>query len=130
MARGVRLSEPYLRAARPPRRGGAGSRPPGLRRARRAARRAQPRPRTRRCGGDRGMTPAAQDAPTPATRARPLWWRFLLWAVMVFVIGAAADLLGWDLRGWFHSLWETITTISIGSPLAAGPPLGGRTTDH
>jgi uncharacterized membrane protein YbhN (UPF0104 family) len=65
------------------------------------------------------MTAAAQDAPTPATRARPLWSRFLLWAVMVFVIGAAADLLGWDLRGWFHSLWETITTISIGSLIAA-----------
>ena len=27
------------------------------------------------------------------------------------VIGALAYLLGWDLRGWFSNLWDTITTI-------------------
>src|SRR6266516_6956718 len=29
-------------------------------------------------------------------------------------MGAAAELLGWDIRGWFDELWDTITTISIG----------------
>src|SRR5690349_24804318 len=43
----------------------------------------------------------------------------LLWAVIVFVIVAAANLLGWDIRGWFHQLWKTITTISVGSLIAA-----------
>ena len=65
------------------------------------------------------MSTAAQEAPAPAERSRPLWHRILLWAVIVFVIAAAANLLGWDLRGWFHSLWKTITTISIWSLLAA-----------
>ena len=30
------------------------------------------------------------------------------------MIGAAANLLGWDIRGWFSDLWDTITEISIG----------------
>ena len=60
------------------------------------------------------MTAAAQDAPTPTARSRPLWRRMVLWALIVVVIGAAANLLGWDIRGWFHSLWNTITTISVG----------------
>ena len=34
------------------------------------------------------MTAAAQDAPTPAKGPRPLWWRILVWAVIVVVIGA------------------------------------------
>jgi uncharacterized membrane protein YbhN (UPF0104 family) len=66
------------------------------------------------------MTAAAQEAPAPVKeRARPLWRRLLLWAVIVFVIVAAANLLGWDIRGWFHKLWDTITTISVGSLIAA-----------
>jgi glycosyltransferase 2 family protein len=65
------------------------------------------------------VTTAARETPTPAARSRPLWRRLVLWAVIVFVIAAAADLLGWDIRGWFHSLWSTITTISVGSLIAA-----------
>jgi uncharacterized membrane protein YbhN (UPF0104 family) len=65
------------------------------------------------------MTVAAREAPTPAERPRPYWWRLLMWALIVVVVGAAANLLGWDLRGWFHSLWQTITTISVGSLIAA-----------
>ena len=65
------------------------------------------------------MTAAAQEAPAPAEKSRPLWRRIVLWAVIVFVIAAAANLLGWDIRGWFHSLWKTITTISVGSLIAA-----------
>jgi uncharacterized membrane protein YbhN (UPF0104 family) len=64
-------------------------------------------------------TAAAQDAPAPAKRRRPLWWRLIMWALIIVVIGAAANLLGWDLRGWFHELWRTITTISAGSLIAA-----------
>ena len=65
------------------------------------------------------MTATAQEAPTPAKRPRPLWWRLLMWALIVVVIGAAAELLGWNLRGWFHSLWQTMTTISVASLIAA-----------
>jgi uncharacterized membrane protein YbhN (UPF0104 family) len=65
------------------------------------------------------MSAAAQEAPTPATRSRPLWHRILLWMVIVFVIGALANLLGWNLRSWFHELWNTMTSISLASLLAA-----------
>ena len=65
------------------------------------------------------MTAAAQDTPTPAARSKPLWHRMVMWALIVVVIGAAANLLGWDLRSWFHNLWNTVTTISVGSLIAA-----------
>jgi uncharacterized membrane protein YbhN (UPF0104 family) len=65
------------------------------------------------------VTSAAQEAPTPAARSRPLWRRLIVWALIVLVIAAAADLLGWDIRSWFHSLWNTITSISVGSLIAA-----------
>jgi uncharacterized membrane protein YbhN (UPF0104 family) len=38
--------------------------------------------------------------------------RLLTGAVLIVVIGAAASLLGWDIRGWFSDLWDTISTIS------------------
>lgn len=41
-----------------------------------------------------------------------------MWALIVVVIGALADLLGWNIKGWFHSLWQTITTISVASLVA------------
>jgi uncharacterized membrane protein YbhN (UPF0104 family) len=44
--------------------------------------------------------------------------RVLTGALVLVVIGAAADLLGWDIRGWLEELWDTITTISIGYLLA------------
>jgi uncharacterized membrane protein YbhN (UPF0104 family) len=65
------------------------------------------------------MTAAAQDAPTPTARSKPQWRRMVFWALIVVVIGAAANLLGWDIRGWFHDLWSTITTISLASLIAA-----------
>ena len=40
-------------------------------------------------------------------------------ALIVVVIGAAANLLGWDIRGWFSSLWDTMTTISVASLIGA-----------
>jgi hypothetical protein len=39
-------------------------------------------------------------------------WKRVLAAAVVVVIGAAANLLGWNIRGWFHDLWDTITEIS------------------
>jgi uncharacterized membrane protein YbhN (UPF0104 family) len=45
--------------------------------------------------------------------------RVLVGALVVVVIGAAANLLGWDIKGWFSDLWDTITEISIGYLIAA-----------
>lgn len=47
------------------------------------------------------------------------WSRLLHWLLILLVIAAAANLLGWDIRGWFSSLWDTITTISAASLVAA-----------
>lgn len=65
------------------------------------------------------MTVAAHDGSEPAASPRPLWRRLLTWLLLVAVIGAAASLLGWDIRGWFSSLWDTVTTISTASLIAA-----------
>jgi uncharacterized membrane protein YbhN (UPF0104 family) len=66
------------------------------------------------------LTVAAQDGPAPQTRPpRPLWLRLVAWALVLVVAGALANLLGWDIRGWFKSLWDTITSISAGSLIAA-----------
>jgi uncharacterized membrane protein YbhN (UPF0104 family) len=51
---------------------------------------------------------AAEPAPSGHVNLR----RLLIWAVLIVVIGAAADLLGWDIRDWFSNLWDTITEIS------------------
>jgi uncharacterized membrane protein YbhN (UPF0104 family) len=48
--------------------------------------------------------------------------RLVFWAVLIIVIAAAADLLGWDIRGWFSNLWDTITEISA-AYLVAGVAL-------
>jgi uncharacterized membrane protein YbhN (UPF0104 family) len=66
-----------------------------------------------------GMTAAAQDASGASAPPRPLWRRLLTWALLLLVAGAAANLLGWDIRGWFSNLWDTITTISPASLIAA-----------
>jgi uncharacterized membrane protein YbhN (UPF0104 family) len=66
------------------------------------------------------VTVAAHDASTPAAKPpRPHWLRIITYALVVVVVGAAANLLGWDIRGWFHDLWNTVTTISAGSLIAA-----------
>jgi uncharacterized membrane protein YbhN (UPF0104 family) len=53
------------------------------------------------------------------TKKRFRWQRLLVGALVIVVIGAAANLLGWDIRGWFKDLWDTITTISVGYLIAA-----------
>jgi uncharacterized membrane protein YbhN (UPF0104 family) len=45
---------------------------------------------------------------------RPHLKRLLIGAVVIVVIGAIAYLLGWDIRGWFSELWDTLTSISPG----------------
>lgn len=64
------------------------------------------------------MSVAAPAAGAPPKR-RPRWKRLLVGAAVVVVIGAAANLLGWDIRGWFKSLWDTITEISAGYVIGA-----------
>jgi uncharacterized membrane protein YbhN (UPF0104 family) len=63
-------------------------------------------------------TAVAAEAPT----RRPHLGRLLIWAIAIVVIAAAADLLGWDIRGWFSNLWDTITEISA-AYLVAGVAL-------
>ena len=60
---------------------------------------------------------AAAVPPAPQRRSRV--WRIVFWALLIVVISAAADLLGWDIRGWFENLWDTITQISAAYLVAA-----------
>ena len=39
--------------------------------------------------------------------------------VVLLVIGALAELLGWNIRGWLDEVWDTMTTISTASLVAA-----------
>jgi uncharacterized membrane protein YbhN (UPF0104 family) len=56
----------------------------------------------------------AAPAVTEQPQKRPHWKRLLLGAVCILVFGAAAQLLGWDIRGWFSDFWDTISEISAG----------------
>src|SRR4051794_34231049 len=40
-------------------------------------------------------------------------------ALVLLVLGAAAVLLGWDIRGWFQNLWDVVSSISAAYVLAA-----------
>jgi len=59
-----------------------------------------------------------QAADPPAPRGHVNLLRLLIWAAVIVVIGAAADLLGWDIRSWFSNLWDTITEISAAYVIA------------
>src|SRR4051812_21834099 len=54
----------------------------------------------------------------PASRGHLHLRRLLILAALIVVIGAAADLLGWDIRSWFSSLWDTITEIAAAYVIA------------
>ena len=57
----------------------------------------------------------AEAPPSGATsKRRPRWLRLLIWALGIVVAGALADLLGWNIHGWFSSLWNSMTGISAG----------------
>src|SRR5512133_1024690 len=67
------------------------------------------------------MSVAAPAAAAPPKR-RIHVKRLLIGALGIVVIGAFANLVGWDLRGWFSDLWDTISAISVGY-LVAGVTL-------
>jgi len=52
------------------------------------------------------MSTAEATIPTESKK-RPAWERLLALGVLILVIGAAANLLGWDIKGWFDELWDT-----------------------
>jgi uncharacterized membrane protein YbhN (UPF0104 family) len=62
-------------------------------------------------------TAASPAAPTEAGGFH--WHRLISGAVVILVVGALAYLLGWDIRGWFSDLWDTINEISVGYLIAA-----------
>ncbi len=64
------------------------------------------------------MSAAAATAAAPGGK-HFRWKRWLLFALVIVVIGAAANLLGWNIRGWFKDLWDTMTSIPLGYLLAA-----------
>ncbi len=57
------------------------------------------------------MSSLQATAAAPASK-RFHWRRWLIFALVILLIGALANLLGWDIRGWFKELWDTLTTIS------------------
>jgi uncharacterized membrane protein YbhN (UPF0104 family) len=59
------------------------------------------------------VTSGAVATARPETPGRPHFKRLLIGAIAIVLIGAAAYLLGWDIRGWFGELWDTLTSISI-----------------
>jgi uncharacterized membrane protein YbhN (UPF0104 family) len=61
----------------------------------------------------------ATSAVAPESPARSSVKRIFVWGVVIVVIGAAAYLLGWDIRSWFSDLWDTITEISAAYLVAA-----------
>src|SRR5438034_2110180 len=67
-------------------------------------------------------TSQAAAAPLEEQRRHPHWRRLLIGGLVIVVIGAAADLLGWNIRGWFDELWDTMSEISLGY-LVAGVAL-------
>jgi len=59
------------------------------------------------------------DAAAPAAgRGHPVR-RILVILAFVVAAGALANLLGWDIRGWFEQVWDTITSISAAYVVAA-----------
>lgn len=57
------------------------------------------------------MSTAAPSVPAEPKR-RFRWKRVLVGAAVIVAIGAAANLLGWNIRGWLDELWDTISGIS------------------
>jgi uncharacterized membrane protein YbhN (UPF0104 family) len=39
--------------------------------------------------------------------------RLVIWLMLIVVTGLVAYLLGWNIRGWFSELWDTLTQISV-----------------
>ena len=60
------------------------------------------------------MTEVVAAAAPPEKQFQPR--RLLIWFVSLVVIGGVAYLLGWDIRGWFSQLWDTLTQVSVEVP--------------
>jgi uncharacterized membrane protein YbhN (UPF0104 family) len=45
--------------------------------------------------------------------------RILVGALVLVVIGAGATLFGWNIEAWFKHIWDTITSLPLGSLLGA-----------
>jgi uncharacterized membrane protein YbhN (UPF0104 family) len=61
-------------------------------------------------------------ASTPALatwRGRLHLRRLLIGALVLVVLGAAATLAGWDVTGWCKHIWSIVTSIPLGSVIAA-----------
>jgi uncharacterized membrane protein YbhN (UPF0104 family) len=54
--------------------------------------------------------------------------RILIIVGLVIVAGAFPALVGWDLRGWFSDLWDTLTSISAVYIVAAVVAVTVQTT--
>jgi len=54
----------------------------------------------------------AADAPAEGARKRPRVRRLLIGALVLVVLGAAANLLGWGITDWLSDVWDTVTGIS------------------
>jgi len=55
---------------------------------------------------------AAAAVPEGPAKKHVHWKHWLIGALAIVVIGALANLLGWDIAGWFEKLWDTLTGIS------------------
>jgi uncharacterized membrane protein YbhN (UPF0104 family) len=64
---------------------------------------------------DGSVSAVAPEAPAVVgedkRRFRPR--RLVVGALVIVVIGAAANMFGWDVRGWFSNLWDTLSSISL-----------------
>jgi uncharacterized membrane protein YbhN (UPF0104 family) len=58
-----------------------------------------------------GVAIAGEPAPEGSVEGHPVR-RILFIVASIVAIGAAANLLGWDVRGWFEQLWDTLSSIS------------------
>ncbi len=61
---------------------------------------------------------ASATATAPPHGRRFNYRRVLIGAGVVIAAGLLSYALGWDLRGWFSDLWDTLTSISLASILA------------
>ena len=57
-------------------------------------------------------------APAEPTGRHIHWKHWLIGALTIVVIAAAANVFGWDIAGWFEKLWDTLSSISLGWLLA------------
>ena len=65
-----------------------------------------------------GSAVATAEAPSRKSVRGPVR-RILFIVACILATGAFAVLVGWDIRGWFSDLWDTITSISTGHLVAA-----------